>query len=164
MEQNMNNIPEPYSEPPTGKKARKKADTGLTVRTASGIAILPPALDIIRNMARLGHSVPGIAAALGISRETLNQCRKRQPDVDEAIAQGHAGLEHELVDLLLKMARSGNVAAAIFLGKAKAGLRETGPSEGGPKVAVQINLPGAMDERAYMHMVEAASQGSAADE
>ena len=157
----MNNRPEPSSEPPTGKK-RKKAATGLTVRDASGIAVLPPALDIIRNMARLGHPTPSIAATLGVSRETLNQCRKRQPEVEEAFAEGLGGLEHELVHSLLEAARKGQVAAAMFLLKCRHGYRETGQTDSAPKVAVQINLPGAMDERAYMKMVETAVQGEAA--
>jgi len=156
MEQTINN------DPPASKKRGKKAATGLTVRDASGIAILPPALDIIRNMARLGHPVPSIAAALGVSRETLNQCRKRQPEVEEAFAEGLGGLEHELVHSLLEAARKGQVAAAMFLLKCRHGYRETGQADGGPKVAVQINLPGAMDERAYTKMIEADAHGEAA--
>lgn len=158
MEQIMN------IERPAPKK-RRRADTGLTIRDASGITILPPALDIVRNMARLGHPVPGIAAALGISREGLNACRKRQPEVDEAIAQGRAGLEHELASGLVEAARKGNIVAAIFCLKSMFGYRDNGQTDTAPKVAVQINLPAAMEAKAYAAMVEAErQQGGPADE
>ena len=79
--------------------------------------------------------------------------------------EGHAGLEHELVHSLLAAARKGNVAAAMFLLKTRHGYRETGQTDTAPKVAVQINLPGAIDEAAYVRMVEAevkeASDGNA---
>jgi len=163
MEHFMNNEIEPSSEPPTGKKRHKKA-TGLTVRDASGIAILPPAVDIVRNMARLGHPVPSIAAALGVSRETFNQCRKRQPEVDEAFAQGRAGLEHELASGLVKAAREGNIVAAIFALKSMFGYRDNGQTDTAPKVAVQINLPAAMEAKAYSAMIEAERKGEAGDE
>ena len=156
MEQSMNNERKP-------KKPRKAA-SDLTVRDVGGIAVTEGGLAVIRNMARLGHPVAAIAGALGMSRETLNQCRKRQPEVADALEEGLAGLEHELVNSLLNAARNGNVAAAMFLLKCRHGYRETGQTDSAPKVAVQINLPGAMDERAYMNMVEAATRGSAADE
>lgn len=144
-------------------KKRKEA-TGLTVRDASGIAMLPPAVDIVRNMARLGHPVPSIAAALGVSRETFNQCRKRQPEVDEAFAQGRAGLEHELASGLVKAAREGNIVAAIFALKSMFGYRDNGQTDTAPKVAVQINLPAAMEAKAYSAMIEAERKGEAGDE
>lgn len=157
MEQTMNSERKPRA------KKRKEA-TGLTVRDASGIAMLPPAVDIVRNMARLGHPVPSIAAALGVSRETFNQCRKRQPEVDEAFAQGRAGLEHELASGLVKAAREGNIVAAIFALKSMFGYRDNGQTDTAPKVAVQINLPAAMEAKAYSAMIEAERKGEAGDE
>ncbi|EPR18284.1 hypothetical protein M527_13195 [Sphingobium indicum IP26] len=159
MEQTMNIKPEPSSEPPTGEIALP------TTRGHDGmVTVHAPGLDIITTMARNGHPVTSIAAALGMSARVMRECRKRQPEVEEAFAVGLGGLEHELVHSLLEAARKGQVAAAMFLLKCRHGYRETGQTDTAPKVAVQINLPGAMDERAYMHMVEAASQGSAADE
>lgn len=164
MEHFVNMEVEPSCEPPTGKKVRKRP-TGLTVRDASGIALLPPALDIVRNMARLGHPVPSIAAALGMSRETLNQCRQRQPEVDEAFAQGRAGLEFELASSLVEAARKGNIVAAMFALKSMFGYRDNGQTDTAPKVAVQINLPAAMEAKAYAAMIEAErQQGSSVDE
>lgn len=158
MEQNMNSSREPSTEPPTVKKPRRKPARNLTVRDAGGIAVTEGGLAIIRDMARLGHPVAAIAGALGMSRETLNQCRKRQPEVADALDEGLAGLEHELVNSLLKAARSGNVVAAMFLLKCRHGYRETGQTDSAPKVAVQINLPAAMGAKAYAAMIEAERQ------
>jgi hypothetical protein len=157
MEQTMNSERKPRAK-------KRKEPTGLTVRDATGIAMLPPAVDIVRNMARLGHPVPSIAAALGVSRETFNQCRKRQPEVDEAFAQGRAGLEHELASGLVKAAREGNIVAAIFALKSMFGYRDNGQTDTAPKVAVQINLPAAMEAKAYSAMIEAERKGEAGDE
>jgi hypothetical protein len=137
MEQTMNSERKPRAK-------KRKEPTGLTVRDATGIAMLPPAVDIVRNMARLGHPVPSIAAALGVSRETFNQCRKRQPEVDEAFAQGRAGLEHELASGLVKAAREGNIVAAIFALKSMFGYRDNGQT--------------------YSAMIEAERKGEAGDE
>ncbi len=157
MEQTMNSERKPRAK-------KRKEPTGLTVRDASGIAMLPETVDIVRNMARLGHPVPSIAAALGVSRETFNQCRKRQPEVDEAFAQGRAGLEHELASGLVKAAREGNIVAAIFALKSMFGYRDNGQTDTAPKVAVQINLPAAMEAKAYSAMIEAERKGEAGDE
>lgn len=148
----MNNDPSTTANLPT-----TRGKDGMVTVHATG-------LDIITTMARGGHPVTSIAAALGMSSRVMRECRKRQPEVEEAFAAGLGGLEHELVHSLLTAARKGNVAAAMFLLKCRHGYRETGQTDTAPKVAVQINLPGAMDERAYMHMVDAATQGSSADE
>lgn len=60
-------------------------------------------------------------------------------------------LADEITHHLLGAARKGNIVAAIFLSKTRLGWRETGPSQdGGAKVAVQINMPGAMSEAMYL--------------
>lgn len=127
----------------------------LTTRAArhGTVTINAPGLAIVRDMARGGHPINGIAAALGMSGRVLRECRKRQPEVEEALSEGLAGLEHELVHSLLAAARKGQIAAAMFLLKCRHGYRETGQTDAAPKVAVQINLPGAMDERAYARLI-----------
>lgn len=142
MEQSMNNDIAPSSNLPT----TRGHDGTVTVHA--------PGLEIIRTMAKGGHPVTSIAAALGMSARVMRECRKRQPEVEEAFAEGLGGLEHELIHSLLKAARNGNVAAAMFLLKCRHGYRETGQTDSAPKVAVQINLPAAMDARAYAAMVE----------
>lgn len=156
----MNIAAEPSSEPPTGKIALP------TTRGRDGmVTVHARGLEIIRTMARGGHPVTSIAAALGMSARVMRECRKRQPEVEEAFAEGLGGLEHELVHSLLEAARKGQVAAAMFLLKCRHGYRETGQTDSAPKVAVQINLPAAMEAKAYAKMIEdERQQGSSADE
>lgn len=111
-------------------------------------------LAIIADMARHGHPTSSIASALGMSGRVFRECRKRQPEVEEALAEGLGGLEHELVHSLLTASRKGNVAAAMFLLKCRHGYRETGMGDAAPRIAVQINLPAAMEERTYTRMLE----------
>jgi len=119
------------------------------------VTVNTPGLAIITDMARNGHPTASIASALGMSPRVLRECRKRQPEVEEAWATGLAGLEQELVHSLLVAARKGQIAAAMFLLKCRHGYRETGQTDSAPKVAVQINLPAAMEAKAYAAMVEA---------
>ncbi|WP_236626769.1 hypothetical protein [Sphingomonas sp. MM-1] len=119
------------------------------------VTINAPGLAIISDMARNGYPTTSIASALGMSPRILRECRKRQPEVEEAWATGLAGLEQELVHSLLVAARKGAIAAAMFLLKTRHGYRETGQTDASPKVAVQINLPAAMEAKAYAAMVEA---------
>ena len=60
----MNNTGEPSTEPPRPNKRRKKAETGLTVRDAAGIAVTDAGLKIIRDMARLGTRSPRLPPPL----------------------------------------------------------------------------------------------------
>lgn len=149
----MNTASEPSAEPSSAKSvvilptSRSQLDGTVTINA--------PGLDAIITMARGGHPLTAIAAALGMSTRVLRECRKRQPEVEEAIAVGLGGLEHELVHSLLSAARKGNVAAAMFLLKTRHGYRETGQTDTAPRVAVQINLPAALDERAYSRLVGA---------
>ncbi|WP_234002283.1 hypothetical protein [Erythrobacter sp. AP23] len=131
------------------------AETLPTTRGLDGkVTIHQPGLEVIETMARGGHPIASIASSLGMSGRVFRECRRRQVEVEEALAAGLGGLEHELVHSLLAASRKGNVAAAMFLLKTRHGYRENGQTDAAPKVAVQINLPGAMDERAYATMIE----------
>jgi len=138
--------------PPANLPTSREGKHGTAVIHAPGLAT-------ITDMARNGHPANGIASALGMSGEAFRQCRKRQPEVEAAMAEGLAGLEQELVHSLLVAARKGQIAAAMFLLKCRHGYRETGQADSAPKVAVQINLPAAMEAKAYAAMVE--SEGGA---
>lgn len=131
-----------------------RSTPGLT----AAITIEPAGLELIERMAAEGQDMRSIARALGCSGKVLNDCRKRDPAVTDAFEAGHAVLADEITHHLLGAARKGNIVAAIFLSKTRLGWRETGPSQdGGAKVAVQINMPGAMSEAMYL-------EGQAEDE
>lgn len=70
---------------------------------------------------------------LGLSPTTLRRIIREDPESEQAWLVGRAECAEEALKLLWKQAKAGNPAAAIFLGKTLAGLRETGPfgEEGG---------------------------------
>lgn len=111
-------------------------------------------IELIERLAGEGQDLRTIAKRLGISFTVLKAARKGFPEVAEAFERGHARLADEITHLLLSHARKGNIVAAIFLAKTRLGWRETGPSDSGTKVAVQINLPGAMDPASYAKAIE----------
>jgi hypothetical protein len=111
-------------------------------------------LEIIEEMARDGHPDVSIAKALRMHRETFRMCRRRQGEVDEALARGRAALESELAHLLLQHARKGNVVAAIFLAKARCGWRE-GEAPADTRPNITINLPDSQTPEDYLKMVNA---------
>ena len=102
--------------------------------------VTPAGVKLARQMATEGHPLYGIAATMGLDPGTLRACRKRQPDLDNALQAGHAALEGELVNILLEQARKGQYACAMFLLKARCGYRETGPVDGGPDSRTTVNV------------------------
>lgn len=110
--------------------------------------VTPPGIRLAQEMAAGGHPLYGIAATLGLDPKTLRACKKRQPDLDNALVAGHAALEHELVDLLLQAGRKGAWACCMFLLKSRCGYRETGPTDGGPdsRTTVNVILPPALSD------------------
>ncbi|MCT8988863.1 hypothetical protein NYR54_00940 [Chelativorans sp. SCAU2101] len=132
--------------------------TALVARAGRGksapVSITPAGLALVEELAGEGQDFRSIAKRLGINHQTFNVLRKKDEALAEAVERGQAVLADEVTHLLLKAARKGNVVAAIFLAKARLGWTDT-PQPKRPEVAVQINLPGAMDEAAYVRMVEA---------
>ncbi|MCC6920497.1 MAG: hypothetical protein IT548_14970 [Alphaproteobacteria bacterium] len=133
--------------------------TALVSRSGSGpkpaVALTPAGLRLVEELAAKGNDIATVAKRLGIGRTTLVGLKKSTPAVSQAFETGHAALADELTHILLTQARNGVVVAAIFLAKTRLGWRETGPQDGGTKVAVQINLPAAMDPAAYATAIEA---------
>lgn len=122
-------------------------------RALGTVTIAPAGLAVLERMFAAGQDFRTVAKALGISGKTLQEARKRQPEVDEAWERGIAGLADELTHILLQHARKGNVVAAIFLAKARLGWREGDAPEA--RANIVINLPDAATPEAYMRMVGA---------
>jgi hypothetical protein len=100
----------------------------------------PLGIAMVEELASRGCSVVTIAAALGMSRDTLRACRVRQPDVDEAYQRGLAREQDHLVGNLRRLADDGNVVANIFLLKGKHGWREGDA----PEVNLNVNTGGVL--------------------
>ncbi len=106
------------------------------------VEITEAGLEQIRRDRANGCSLETIAGRLGISRTALGKLRQRDPRVEEALVMGHAACEDELVDILMKKARSADsdrdqIISAIFLLKSRMGYRDTGPLDG---AAATVNV------------------------
>lgn len=124
-------------------------------RATGIVTILPRGLALLERLGREGQDQRSLAKALGISAKTLLEARKRQPEVEEALDRGHAGLSDELTHLLLSLARKGNVVAAIFLAKARCGWREGDAPEARANIVIQ--LPDASSPEQYLKIIGAGS-------
>ena len=81
-------------------------------------------LKIVEEMAARGVVLDTIAKALRMSHDTLEQCRRRQPEVQAALDRGRGVLHDELVNLLVQQARAGQFVPAMFLLKTRFGYKE----------------------------------------
>lgn len=113
---------------------------------------------LVERMAAGGHSDAAIAKALKMNRETFRFCRRRQPELEEALQRGRSAEEHTLVAKLHEAALAGNVVAAIFLLKSRHGYRDQGnASDERPNII--INLPDANSTDAYLRRIGAVVDG-----
>ena len=85
------------------------------------IVITPVGVDHVERLAAIGASDTAIAGALRIARDTFRHCKRRQPEVSEALARGRATLATECTSHLLIAARQGDWQAAAALGKFRLG-------------------------------------------
>jgi hypothetical protein len=90
---------------------------------------------------------------MGIPYNRFRECKKRQlEDVSEALAVGRCARNDEVHDILMQMARSNNVIAAIFIAKAQCGWREGDAPDMRPNV--HIHLPAPMSEDEFQRLRE----------
>jgi hypothetical protein len=121
-------------------------------------SLKPAAYALVERLSREGLDLASIAAALGISVTAFKELRKRDEAAVEALDRGRAALGDELTDILLAMARKGNVTAAIWLDKTRRGVREDQPIDGArptPDKApvININFPPTMEREEYLRLV-----------
>lgn len=91
-----------------------------------------------------GFSLLGVAKRLGTSPDVLRRWFEEYPELLMAFESGRENERHALHNLCYRKAMEGNVVAAFFLLKCKHGYREGDQSEGGNKVQINFQLPGAM--------------------
>ena len=82
---------------------------------------LPIDIDRARELAQKGLTYKQIADSFGISHDTLLARRRENALLEDAIRQGHALGVATVANALYEMALNGNVAAAIFFRKNRAG-------------------------------------------
>lgn len=104
----------------------------------------PEGLAVIEELAGRGCHVATIARVLGMGRDAFRECRRRQPEVEEAYQSG-LGREHDaLVGNLRQAADEGNVAASIYLLKARHGLWDQPTPHSATNVNVNVESPGVL--------------------
>lgn len=72
-------------------------------------------------------TMTGIAAALGISRDTLYERLKDQPGLQEAIQKGKSKTIKEVTSAIIDQARKGDKTMAIFFARTQCGWGNSDP-------------------------------------
>ena len=107
-------------------------------------------IKIIEELSARGCHLTTIARALRMSKDALQACRARQPEVEEAYQRGLATEHDALVSNLRAAANEGNVVANLFLLKARHGYREGVPLE----INTTVNMGGVLVVPAEMTVEE----------
>lgn len=139
-----------------------KPITHRPLRRSGRKAIVPPAsaADRIRALAADGFSLVGVAADLGVSKDTLRGWMEREPHLQDAFEQGRETERRTLHNHLYRMAtEKGNAAAAMFLLKARHGYREGDQSDQANRVSISIALPGAMTLQQFTQIGKEGTNG-----
>lgn len=113
-------------------------------------------IKVASKMARAGHSMESIGAAMGVGRESFRGARDRQPELANALDVARGELEQECVATLVTAMRQGQYSAAMFLLKGMFGFREHGeaPNQPAPSVKVNIVIPPRLTDEAYDQIIK----------
>lgn len=74
----------------------------------------PDGLILLEGWARDGLTDEKIADKIGVSRSTLNDWKKRFPDISDALKKGKEVVDFQVENALVQAALDGNVTAQIF--------------------------------------------------
>lgn len=94
----------------------------------SRIELTEELLGEIERLASRGLTCDEIARSLGIARSSFFAKKRASKEFREAFLRGRAQAKEVLTNVLFDLAKSGNVAAGIFLCKAMFGMRDHGPA------------------------------------
>ena len=112
-------------------------------------------IKVASKMARAGHPNYGIAATLGLGRDSFTACIARQPELRAAMDTSLGKLEAECVTALVTAMRKGQYVAAIFLLKGKFGFREAGtPDTPVGQTQVNIVIPPRLSDAEYDKIIK----------
>lgn len=109
---------------------------------------------LVKKLSAAGWPLYGIAGILGLKKDVFTDVRKRQPEIQQAVDDGRASLQAELVHHLLEGARAGQFVPAIFLLKSLCGVREAGPSESGHGATINISIPAGMSKSEFQDIID----------
>lgn len=110
----------------------------------------------IAELAADGWSIVGIAEKLGVAKHTLANWLREHEGLQEALDRGREKERRTLHNVLYRRAVEGDgresSLAAMYLLNTRHGYRVEQP-EGGNRVSITFNLPGAMSREDYMRSV-----------
>lgn len=76
--------------------------------------LTPESLLLIENWAKGGLTEKQIAHNMGISEHTLNEWKKKKPQLIQSLKKGKEIVDYEVINALYQAAIGGNVTAMIF--------------------------------------------------
>ena len=109
-------------------------------------------LALIHKLAAMGSRERGIYIAIGITDPTWQRLKREEPSVVEALHRGQEEFHNQLLADVVRMSKSNNVVAPLFLLKARYGYRE-GDEPQDSKPQVIINLPGSASPEQYLKTI-----------
>ena len=109
----------------------------------------------IEKLAAEGWALAGIAKTLGMDVSTLKLRMADHPELQAGFDNGRETERRALHNSLYVAAiEKGQIAAAMFLLKARHGYREGDQSDTANRVSIEFRLPGAMKPAEYATIVE----------
>lgn len=118
---------------------------------------------VAQRMRARGHGREAIAAALGISRRTLNALEQDDAAFADAMARGHAALENFLLSKLLSRVDESDLCL-IYAMNNLLGMKSSTPRDGvGQQVNIAIQVPQALSREQYLALLKQ-PQASGGDE
>lgn len=117
--------------------------------------ITPAGIKVAAKMCRAGHPMHGIAATLGVGRESFRMAIERQPELRQAVDVSLGLLEQEMVAVMVAAARAGAWQPACALLKGRFGYREHGevPDKAAPATTVNIIIPPRLTDKEYDQII-----------
>jgi hypothetical protein len=113
--------------------------------------------DKVRRLGSRGVSEVDICKSLGISFPTWKRLKSEDEQALEALEEARREEESELVGVLYEAAvNDKNLTAAMFLLKARHSYKEGADQVNASQVNVKISVPGAMDEKKYLELIDVA--------
>jgi hypothetical protein len=114
-----------------------------------------------RALAATGYSKVSIASYFGTSFDTFQRWCYEFPEIQECFAQGRETERLTLHNALyIAATQKGQIAAAMFLLKARHSYRENDVSDQANKVNITFNLPGAMTPEQFKTLEGVTAQKS----
>jgi hypothetical protein len=144
----------------TPEERREAARKAIMARWRDKTKVTAATLELVRDACAEGATVGSICAVLNISRDTFYRFRDTYPAFAEVIKEGRS-IEHDrLINKLVEVALTGNVAALCFALKSRHNYNDSGAGTAviENKVSVNFILPDALKPEQYLQTLTATAE------